>query len=229
MKKILLTLIGMVAGAALVHAQGGFLNWANASAHPMTNTTPYATGYPTTTGHVSGFTGGTVGPTSTGLYYFALLAATSTTSNDSGNPFGSDWSLVTYAAGGNAYGTNNAVAGSVIGLGGGTGAGFASSLTAGTTYFDMVVAWSASLGADWATATVNGPSFGTGPAGYFGYSNVGTITPTASPAPPASIIGGTSAGQGLITLYAVPTPEPTTIALAGLGGLAALVLRRRKA
>jgi PEP-CTERM motif len=223
MKKILLTLIGMVAGASLVHAQGGLLSWQAATGHPLTNTSTYATGYPTTTGHVSGFTGGSAA----GLYYFVLLAATSTTSNDNGNPFGTDWSAVTYAGGGIALGTNNVVAGSITGNGG--SAGFASSLTAGTTYFDMVVSWSASLGADWATASSWGPSFGSSPAGYFGYSNVGTIVPAAAPANGAGIFAGASAQPGQTVLYAVPTPEPTTIALAGLGGLAALALRRRKA
>jgi hypothetical protein len=224
MKKIILTLIGMVAGASLVHAQGGLLSWANAAAHPSTNSTPYATGYPSTTGAAhSGFTSGTAA----GLYYFVLLTATSTTANDAGNPFGTDWSAVSYASGGTALGTNNVVAGSVTGLG--STAGFASSLNAGTTYFDMVVAWSASLGADWATASSWGPGFGgTTPAGYFGYSNVGSITPTSAPANGAGIIAGGSANPGAIVLYAVPVPEPATIALAGLGGLAALALRRRK-
>jgi hypothetical protein len=110
---------------------------------------------------------------------------------------------------------------------GGSG-GFASSLNAGTSYFDMVVAWSASLGADWATASSWGPSFASSPAGYFGYSNVGTIIPTTAPASGASIIGGSSAQPGQIILYAL-TPEPTTLALVGLGGLSALLLRRRKA
>jgi hypothetical protein len=223
MKKILLTLIGMVAGATLVHAQGGLISWQAATAAPKTNSTKYVTGYPSTTGSIQANTPAA----SAGLYYFALLTATTTTASDSGNPFGSDWSVVTYAAGGNAYGTNNVVAGSVTGLGG--TAGFGSSLNSGTTYFDMVVAWSASLGADWATASSYGPGFGGSPAGYFGYSNVGTITPTAAPANGALIFGSSSAQPGQTILYSVPAPEPTTIALAGLGGLAALVLRRRKA
>jgi hypothetical protein len=222
MKTIIAAIFSLAIGSSLVHAQGGLLSWANAAAHPMTNSTEYFPGYPSTTGGVSGFTSGS----GAGLYYFVLLAATSTTANDSGNPFGSDWTVMTYSGGGIAYGTNNAAAGSVTGLG--SAVGFASSLTAGTTYFDMVVGWSASLGADWASASSWGPFFGSSPAGYFGYSNVGTITPTTAPASGASIIGGTSAQPGQIILYAL-TPEPTTIALVGLGGLSMLCLRRRKA
>jgi hypothetical protein len=222
MKTIIAAIISLAIGTTLVHAQGGLLSWANAAAHPSTNSTEYATGYPSTTGGVSGFTSGS----GAGLYYFILLTATSTTANDSGNPFGADWSVMNYAAGGIAYGTNNVVAGSVTGLG--STAGFASSLNAGTTYFDMVVGWSASLGSNWATVSGYGPSFGSSPFGYIGYSNVGSITPTSAPANGAGIIAGGSANPGAIVLYAL-TPEPTTLALVGLGGLSALLLRRRKA
>src|SRR5215469_3814160 len=223
MKTTIAAIVSLAIGTTLVHAQGGLLSWANAAAHPSTNSTLYATGYPSTTGAAhSGFTSGSAA----GLYYFVLLTATSTTANDSGNPFGSDWSIVNYAAGGIAYGTNNVVAGSVTGLG--STAGFASSLNAGTTYFDMVVGWSASVGTDWATVSGYGPSMASAPFGYFGYSNVGSITPTAAPANGAGIIAGGSANPGQIVLYSL-APEPTTLALVGLGGLSMLFIRRRKA
>jgi hypothetical protein len=225
MKTIIAAIISLAIGSSLVHAQGGLLNWANASAHPMTNITPYATGYPSTTGRVGGFTSGS----GAGLYYFVLLTATSTTAIDSGNPAGSDWNPVTYNGTSTpALGTNNVVVGSVTGLGGATGAGFQSSLTAGTTYFDMVVGWSADVGTSWAQVSAYLPAMAASNGSYFGYSNVGTITPTTTPAPPASIIGGTSAGQGQIILYQL-LPEPGTLALVGLGGLSMLLLRRRKA
>jgi hypothetical protein len=223
MKTIIAAIISLAIGKNLVYAQGGLISWQAATGHPMTNSTPYATGYPSTTGGVSGFTSSS----GAGLYYFVLLAATSTTANDSGNPFGSDWSPVTYNGTGTpALGTNNVVAGSVTGLGG--TAGFASDLVAGTTYFDMVVGWSASLGADWATASGYGPSFASSPFGHVGYSNVGTITPTSAPANGALIFGGSSAQPGQTILYATE-PEPATTVLFGLGALSALLLRSRKA
>ena len=129
MKKILLTLIGMVAGAALVHAQGGLISWQSATAAPATNSTMYATGYPSTTGSVGNKTPGS----GAGLFYFALLAATSTTASDTGNPLGPDWSVVNFSGGGVAQGTNNLGPGTITGNGG--SAGFASSLN-GSTFSD---------------------------------------------------------------------------------------------
>ena len=222
MKTVIAAIISLAIGSSLVHAQGGLLSWANIRARPMTNTALYATGYPSTFGGVSGETFGS----GAGLYYFILLAATSTTAADWGNPFGPDWTAVTYATGGIAYGTNNTVAGSVTGFGGSTG--FASDLTAGITYSDMVVGWSADEGTTWAQVSSYAPDMGADPGTVFGYSNVGTIIPTIAPAPAALIIGGTSAQPGKIILYTPFIPEPATLALFGLGGLSMLLLRRRK-
>jgi hypothetical protein len=220
-KAIIAAIIALAFGTTFVHAQSGLLSWQNAAARPTTNTTYYAPGYPSTTGAVSGWTS----RSSFGLYYFMLLTATSTTSEDYGNPLGPDWNVVTYASGGIAYGTNNVAAGSVTGMSG--TAGFASDLTLGITYDDMVVGWSASLGTAWDQVL---PQVETGDwitQGYFGYSNVGTITPAAYPASGTEIFSGTSAQQGQTILYFVE-PEPTTLALFGLGGLSMLFLRRRK-
>jgi hypothetical protein len=223
MKTIIAAIIALATGSSLVHAQNGLLSWQNATAHPMTNTTYYASGYPSTIGAVSGFTAGSL----TGsIYYFMLLTATSTTSADNGNPLGPDWNVLTYNTGGIAYGTNNIVAGTVRGFNG--AAGFASDLNVGITYDDMVVAWSASLGTTWDQLLPQVESGNWMTQGYFGYSNVGTIIPTAAPANGASIIGGTSAQPGQTILYYVE-PEPTTLALFGLGGLSMLVIRCRKA
>lgn len=226
MKKILLTLIGVVAGAALVHAQGN-ISMTLLSAAISTNSTFYATGYPTTAGGVTGHIGGGNG------FYFALLAATSTSAGDAGNPNGPDWAALSPVQ--NISGTaSNAIAvgvngGGVSGPGGSSG--FSSSLTAGTTYDMMVVGWSANLGTTWAAVSaLFAENFvGYSGGGFAGYSNVGQITPTTAPATAASVFGGAGAQNGQTILYALPVPEPTTIALAGLGGLAALALRRRKA
>jgi len=61
--------------------------------------------------------------------------------------------------------------------------------------------------------------------GYFGYSNIGAISAgSAPPGTPTSVFA--SGGISQFTLYAVP--EPATLALAGLGGISMLFLRRRK-
>jgi hypothetical protein len=218
MKTIIAAIVSLAIGSSLVHAQGGgLLSWQSLIAHPSTNSTYYASGYPSTTGAVSGFTSGS----GAGLYYFMLLEATSTTAADFGNPFGPDWNAVTYEGGGIAYGTNFLAAGSVAGFG--SSQGFASDLIPGITYDDMVVGWSASLGTSWSQIL----AFNGGASGYFGYSNVGTVIPTAYPAAASIIFGGTSAQPGQTILYYVE-PEPATLALFGLGGLSMLLLRRRK-
>jgi hypothetical protein len=222
MKTIIAAIISLAIGTTFIHAQGGLLSWQDATAHPSTNSTYYAPGYPSTTGATSGFTSGS----GAGLYYFILLEATSTTSVDSGNPFGPDWNVVTYQTGGIAYGTNNIIAGSVMGLG--LSGGFASDLNPGISYDDMVVGWSGSLGTSWSQIEAQAETFSFSASGYLGYSNVGTIIPTSAPAPPAGIIGGSSAQPGQIVLYQIE-PEPATLSLFGLGGLSILLLRRRNA
>jgi hypothetical protein len=219
MKAVILT-ISLAIGTTLSRAQG-LLRWQDATARPVTNSTYFATGYPSTTGAVSGFTSAS----RAGLYYFMLLEATSTTSADYGNPLGPDWNAVTYEGGGIAYGTNSVAPGTVTGFGGPPG--FASDLSVGITYDDMVVGWSASLGTTWAQVEPQLETYDWVANGYFGYSNVGTITPTTLPSVGASIFGGTSAQPGQTILYQVE-PEPATLSLFGLGGLSMLFLRRHK-
>ena len=226
MKKILLTMIGMAAGAALVHAQGGLIQWVNLSAGDTTNTTPYSA-----TGGYPSLVGGTSGKVSTwssgNHFYFALLTATTTNAADEGNPAGPDWSVVLNSGTGLALqGTNAASAGSMSGDGGANGV--QTSLNAGQVYYELIVGWSANLGTSWAQVSsmfADGFSGNTVVGAYAGYSEVGTITP-ASVAPAASVFGQ-DPGSTLV-LYNVPVPEPTTLALAGLGGLSMLFLRRRK-
>jgi hypothetical protein len=220
--KIIFTIVALAMAASPVHAQGGLLSWQNAVARPETNSAPYVPGYPNTAGFPHGITSGSAA----GLYYFILLEATSTTAADYGNPLGPDWNVVTYESGGIAYGTNFVIAGSVTGFDGVSG--FASDLSVGVTYDDMVVGWSASFATSWpqALAEIQG---GVGSqSGFVGYSNMGTITPTPAPANGASIFGGTGALPHETILYGT-LPEPATLALAGLGGLSMLVLHRRKA
>ncbi len=70
---------------------------------------------------------------------------------------------------------------------------------------------------------------------YFGVSMVGYVEPDAS-SPGITLFGGAATyGQAIddpagapVSLDLMPIPEPTTMVLAGLGGLSLLLLRRRK-
>jgi hypothetical protein len=108
----------------------------------------------------------------------------------------------------------------------------------GTTDSIVMVGWSANLGTTWGVVSnllATQTSFADG--SFFGVSKTGYIAPNA--ANPGVTVFTTSAQSyglpinGLNTqLYALPTgvivPEPTTLALAGLGGLSLLLFRRSR-
>jgi hypothetical protein len=104
--------------------------------------------------------------------------------------------------------------------------------TAQTSMFFEVAGWSASLGttfkSGWlvnnAPAAPNAPVWGGN--GFFGLSNVGSGTSGGGVTPPLPVFGGT--GVSGFDLSPVGVPEPTSMALAGLGAAALLIFRRRK-
>jgi hypothetical protein len=149
-------------------------------------------------------------------WYFGLLSA----------PVGTtDQTLFTFAG---VYGTNTAAA-SGGRLQGGSLLGVTMNNTWApvTTRAFMVAGWSADNGAVW------NPSWLTaGPAGgFFGLSSIATgqsggVDPvTLQQVPALALFSGTTITGGF-TL--TPVPEPTTMALAGLGAAALLIFRRRK-
>jgi hypothetical protein len=83
----------------------------------------------------------------------------------------------------------------------------------------QVRAWTASSGADWNTALASG----SGNAGKTGVFENATGNPAASPPTNPALLTGWNA-----PLIVTPIPEPSTIALAGLGLASLLVIRRRK-
>lgn len=145
--------------------------------------------------------------TPAGTYYFGLL-----TNGGSG--------AFTFTG---LYGTNQAAAGRFTGGGGIAAPGWA----AGSSRTFEVAGWQASLG-----PVFNPVWLTTNPQG-FGVSGTGSGAPggvdpvTGGTVPTLNIFGGTT---GIQAGFVVPSavPEPSSMALAGLGAAALLIFRRRK-
>jgi len=119
----------------------------------------------------------------------------------------------------------------------------------GTTNNIVLVGWSANLGSSWANVSVilaalaannSAPlaaqlALTPGSTAFFGESAIGYIVPNFA-SPGAALFGAADAnGVPILNtsaspdyLYALPVPEPGTMVLAGLGGLALMLIRRRK-
>jgi hypothetical protein len=157
-------------------------------------------------------------------------ASAGTATAISGAPGSFYFELLTSPVGANTFtaasvlGTNQAVAGRFLG-----GANIQVSGWAPGTARDFKVAgWSSDLGSAfnsaWLTAAPTSGSFGisslgTGQAG--GFNGTGTL-------PNLNIFGGATGIQNGFNLVTVGVPEPTSMALAGLGAAALLIFRRRK-
>lgn len=219
MKKILTTIIGLTAGTMLVHAQG-WMQISGGSAAVTTNTDSY---------YNQNAAGATTGITTKGaaLWDYAVLVSTTQITD---GPADTGWTQVG-AFGGSAIvaGGNGLSGGGIIYSGGNQ---FESSVAVGTYYVE-IVGWSSNLGSSWTTvsAELTGNS-GAGnwtASGFFGWSASATADfVTAGSSPGDNTFGVTGVSNGSLVLYAVSSPEPTTLALAGLGGLSMLFLRRRK-
>jgi len=106
---------------------------------------------------------------------------------------------------------------------------------AGVTNSYVIVGWSANLGATWSSISNQLASGSWSANGYFGVSSIafGMAGGGPSSLSPFGLFGtgpvaaGTPLTSGF-TLYAVSVPEPSTIALAGLGAASLLLFRRRK-
>jgi len=220
MKKLILTAIGLIAGATLVQAQGYIEFFGSVAAINTNSAASYLnSGSAVGQGKIAG----------AGAYDFALLVATNSVGLTA-NPLNTDWTLVTEDGGAALQGSNGGAPGSLTGPG--TSSGIQVDLAAGTAYSVELVGWSAALGASW--STVSG-LLADGFAGQqnadlsFGSTGIGTITPFATPGTGDPTIFPTVYSNGSFVLFsATPVPEPATLALAGLGGLSMLFLRRRK-
>jgi hypothetical protein len=235
MKKVI-TILSLMMGGVLAYGQGTIVVNSTAAAYNIfTNSgiSKYANG--TQTGGTSGKT-----PTAALGYYYQLLIQpyTGTLAGSATNVIGGGWSAPTYTI-------NNItlLAGGIGGQGGTSGAAVAgwgaptgsTPQDGGTEDYYLLVGWSANLGTTWALVSSELATESWTTTGFFGVSSIGYGYSGGGPnnvnAP--SVFGVTGAEPGGLTsgftLYTVtPTPEPTTMALAGLGGLAMLMFRRRK-
>jgi hypothetical protein len=238
MKKILLmSLFGL--GISTAAFGQGSVNWASISAGNVTIQTNSSTYSPLFGGGSTGSGGVAAGGTGSSFYYELLdlggfngstvgIAPTTVSSL-------SNWQDSGLGA------TNSNTAGRLTPIAGNGGATTPVGWNTGTTNYIMLVGWSANLGTTWsaALATLNSSSLLSAVNGqaFFGMSNLGYINPFAVGVSPGAVLFGngaqSAAGLPIFSLntqlYLVPVPEPGTIALATLGGLSMLALRRRKA
>jgi hypothetical protein len=237
MKKIVLTSLALVAGAALVHAQGT-ISLQEGKGTVVTN-------------------GATIGNAYLGnsSYYYDILDMTDTSWNSLtaqqqagannllANP--GDISLWT-DSGVTGVNAGSLTSGGIAGLGGATGSSASnwaapqgSSYNSASDYdYYIVIGWSANLGTSWSAVSSKITSATLPTIGYFGesavldnYAGAGTL-PAPNVFSPSSYTGLSGSGAGANPtnpeLVLLPVPEPATLALAGLGGLSMLFLRRRK-
>jgi len=165
-------------------------------------------------------------------YYFALLIASTTTAGDA-SPLGPDWSQAQIFGGGGAFitATNSLnLTGGVSGTGGISGVAVAG-WAPGTSMDVMLVGWG-DFGSSWSQvkSELQAPDFPDGNSdSFFGYSGIASVTSGGAGSPPGPAVSIFGSGIQGFDLFSVATiPEPTTLALAGLGGLSMLFLSRRK-
>lgn len=209
-----------MAMAVTSFAQGEFQFQNNTAQNPVT--------YGATTAGL-GFTPGTrVFGAAAGTWdYGVFVGASSATSFSQLTLFDTTLSL---ASANSSSGLAGLISGGAAGITGSTSgnpitgngnAGSPITLVAGTTYVVEVVAWTHADGNTLAAVLASAD-----PAAMAGSSGLGSVTATTTPTPIAQLFG-TSAGQ--LGGFSVNTiPEPTTIALGGLGAAALMFFRRRK-
>lgn len=226
MKKIVATLC--VTALAMAAFSQGTINFANNTVTKIS------------TNSVAGGGGSGVAQASGTSFYYALLTAASTVTTVDASLqqlLTATWTFT------GQYATNTGLAGR---LGGGSGVPATGWAPARTNSF-IVVGWSANMGATWSAvaalmtgATFNGGGWaggGLNGSDWLGASSVafgqagGTDPVTGLGFQAYNLFGTASAaGTPITSGFSLFTtvPEPSTMALAGLGAAAMLIFRRRK-
>jgi len=223
MKKIILTIAAIVTVSLSARSQGLVLF----------NNSPAAASKISTNSVVGGASAGLTAA-SAGLYYYALLYSTSATTVNGSAAAVAGAGSYAYSSGwtfSGDYATNTAVAGRVAGSQNADGSSTVTGLSAGSAAQFVVIGWSANIGstlaaleAYMANPTVNG---------WVGESAVSPSVTVGDgnniPTPTMLVASGADAGFLLGEVSGTsPIPEPTTMALAGLGAGALMLFRRRK-
>jgi len=239
MKKLLLTTCAMIVGATLAYSQGT-INTVNSSAIISTN------GGGAAIGPIAGANGAFLfevldmqQSTWTGLSGAQQAAAYDLIANPSAVALWTDSGVAAQSQSVHKGGISGAAVSALNWPSPGSGASYGQN--GQTPDYYTVVGWSVNEGAGWATvaAELNGANQWTvsGPGSWFGqtavafnYAGGGT---GAVPPPAVSVWVGTTGtllpGSGLTPsqMSLFPIPEPSTMVLAGLGGLSLLLFRRR--
>jgi hypothetical protein len=211
MKKTL-TILALAVSASIGFSQGTVSFYSISSTYTISTNGTAANG--TTTGKIDA---------TANDYYFALLTQAYTGNAPASNPLTGGWTF------------SGALANNSTLLAGGIGNTADKSLvvagwTPGTEDYVEIVGWSASLGTTWAQIQAE---IGTTwiANGYYGVSGIGAVTSGGAGTPatlPAPIFSPTGVSSGFDLNGVSAVPEPTTIALIGLGGLGLAMIRRRK-
>jgi hypothetical protein len=232
MKKLALTSVCALAvtGAALAQ---GTVNWQSfipTGIKISTNSTSYSPlfGGGANAGGASGFTA----PGANGFYYELLYQGGAQTTAPTSLAALFTWIDASPNGNNTLEATSGGSAGTVAPIT--PNAGAAVPWAAGTTDNIVLVGWSANMGTTWLACSNVLASSTFAANSFFGISTSGYLAAAASS--PGTTLWGTSASpQGLpinasnMQLYLLPpVPEPTTLALAGLGGLSLLLFRRQR-
>jgi len=187
-----------------------------------------------TTGGTSGFVDGS------GAYNFALLYSTSTSLASSANQiYGNTANFNLWVdagvTGANGFGLNR---GKLTAAASATATGWtAPGLTYDNLRSVIIVGWSASYGASWSAIAAGVSAGNLAAGGFFGVTALGTSFAGGGagslPAVNAWNAGGQPGATGIVPLQLTlnqiaAVPEPSTMALAALGGASLLLFRRRK-
>lgn len=223
MKK-LLVISAIVAAAAGANAQGliSFNNSSSGVTKISVNTTPGSA--------VAGLT-----PATANAYYYALFYSTTTANEAGAGLVPTATTVPSYVTGNSSwtfsgdYAASSATAGRVLG----STSAVVSGVAGGNSANFIIIGWSSNIGSTVASlaAYLAAPSsFGPGVYGYVGESTVANLTlgDGGSIATP-TVLGGATIPGFVLGAIPVTTPEPTTLALAGLGGLSLLAFRRKNA